>query len=114
MISGGMWLKRRWEEGQKGRIDVYNLELLQITEAARSCNSASSLIAQKEKLFDMLSNVVRDLDEDKIDGQGFHFFAFTWEAAFSVINAREQDMGLHVPLPTEAVHSLKKIKQRSA
>ncbi len=114
MISGGMWLKRRWEEGQKGRIDVYNLELVQITEAARSSTSANVLKEQKEKLFDMLSNVVRDLDEDKIDGEGFHFFAFTWEAAFSVITAKEQEMGTSTPIPAKAALSLKRLKQKSA
>lgn len=114
MVSGGMWLKRRWEEGQKGRIDVYNLELVQITEAARSSTSPAALLTQKGKLFDMLSNVVRDLDEDKIDGEGFHFFAFTWEAAFSVIKSREQELGLTVPMPTDAAQSLKKIRQRAS
>ncbi len=114
MVSGGMWLKRRWEEGQKGRIDVYNLELIQITESARASNSASKLSKQKDKLFDMLSNVVRDLDEDKIDGEGFHFFAFTWEAAFSVINTKEKEMGTAIPIPAEAVVALKKIKSKSA
>ncbi len=99
IISGGMWLKRRWEERQKGRIDVYNLELLQITEATRSSNSPKDLTKQKEKLFDMLTHVVRDLDEDKIDSEGFHFFAFTWQAAFSVINAREKEMGINTPIP---------------
>ncbi len=114
MISGGMWLKRRWEEGQKGRIDVYNLELVKLTELARSSKTAGELTEQKEKLFDMLGNVVRDLDEDKVDGEGFNFFAFTWEAAFSVINAKEQEMGLSVPLPEYAIASLDKIKARSA
>ena len=111
MISGAMWLKRRWEEGQKGRIDVYNLELIDITEEARHASSPDTLQRQKEKLFDMLTSVVRDLDEDKIDGEGFHFFAFTWEAAFSVINAKEREFGLTpANIAPAAEASLQKLK----
>jgi hypothetical protein len=33
LMSLLLWAKRRWEEGQKGRIDVYNLDLVQMTAA---------------------------------------------------------------------------------
>lgn len=99
MVSGGMWLKRRWEEHQKGRIDIYNLELLQITESARASTTRSELEKHRTKLFDMLNAVVHDLDEDRIDSQGFNFFAFTWQAAFAAINSKEQEMTSSPPAP---------------
>lgn len=113
LISGFMWLKRRWEERQKGRIDVYNLELVNLTENARASNTIADLAVHKTALFDMLSNVVRDLDEDKIDGDGFHFFAFTWEAAFSVITEKERQMGVQSQIPPEMAAKLARKKKRS-
>ena len=88
-----LWAKRRWEEGQKGRIDVYNLDLLKVTEAARTAGSAKQLAQLRTGLFEMLDQVVHDLDKDKIDGQGFQYFAFTWRVALDAITAREGELG---------------------
>ena len=103
LVSGGLWLKRRWEEGQKGRIDVYNLELVNITETARACTTGKELAQQKEHLFDMLTNVVHDLVEDKIDGEGFHFFAFTWEATFRSSPTEKLNWARFLPPPPNSV-----------
>jgi TRAP transporter TAXI family solute receptor len=111
LVSGGLWVKRRWEERQKGRIDVYNLDLVSITEAARAAKNSKELTTSRADLFDMLTQVVRDLDEDKIDGEGFHFFAFTWEAAFSVISEKERELGIVSPVPPPAKSSLEKLKK---
>jgi hypothetical protein len=40
----------------------------------------------------MLDRVVNDLDQDKIDGQGFQYFAFTWRVALDQITARLQEL----------------------
>ncbi len=95
LMSLLLWAKRRWEEGQKGRIDVYNLDLLRMTAEARSATSAAALAKLRVDLFEMLDRVVHDLDKDKIDGQGFQYFAFTWRVALDAITAREQE--LHPP-----------------
>ncbi len=92
LMSLLLWAKRRWEEGQKGRIDVYNLDLLRMTAEARSATSAAALARLKATLFEMLDRVVHDLDSDKIDGQGFQYFAFTWRVALDAIAAREQEL----------------------
>lgn len=113
MLSGLLWLKRRWEERQKGRIDVYNLDLLDITEAARAANTPTELDACRNNLFDMLTQVVRDLDDDKIDGEGFHFFAFTWEAACAVISEKERKFGISNTLLDEAKAKLSQLKEQS-
>ncbi len=87
-----LWVKRRWEEGQKGRIDVYNLDLLRVTETARTSASASELDRLRSGLFEMLDQVVNDLDKDRIDGQGFQYFAFTWRVALDAITARQAEL----------------------
>ena len=92
LSSGLLWVKRRWEEHQKGRIDVYNLELAQLSDQASGASSLASLEQYKKTLFDMLPRVIRDLDEDNIDGEGFHYFAFTWQAALSVITEKQNEL----------------------
>ena len=92
LFSGLMWLKRRWEERLKGRIDVYNLELVDLTSKARNAKTQSALDGYRKTLFEMLERVIRDLDEDNIDGNGFHYFAFTWQAALTVIAQKERDL----------------------
>jgi len=112
MLSGLLWVKRRWEERQKGRIDVYNLDLLDITEAARAANTPQELDTSRNNLFDMLTQVVRDLDDDKIDGEGFHFFAFTWEAACAVISEKERKFGIKNTLLNDAKENLTRLKDK--
>ena len=93
LISLLLWAKRRWEEGQKGRVDVYNLDLLRITETARTSPSSVQLADLQAELFTMLDRVVHDLDRDKIDGQGFQYFAFTWKVALDTIQTRQAELG---------------------
>ncbi len=111
LVSVGLWAKRMWTERQKGRIDVYNLDLVKIVENARSSTTPEQLEQHKKILLDMLSRVVRDLDEDKIDGEGFHFFAFTWEAAYAVIRGRERDLGCETEASQHHVELLKQHKK---
>lgn len=92
LMSLLLWAKRRWEEGQKGRIDVYNLDLLKLTSSARASVSADELASLRTQLFAMLDKVVNDLDQDKIDNQGFQYFAFTWRVALDAISRREQEL----------------------
>jgi TRAP transporter TAXI family solute receptor len=92
LMSLLLWAKRRWEEGQKGRIDIYNLDLVRMTEQARNATSVEQLEELRRNLFEMLDRVVNDLDQDKIDGQGFQYFAFTWRVALDQIVTRLRDL----------------------
>ena len=96
LFSASLWLKRRWEEGQKGRIDVYNLELAGMVRLAREADAIKDLDQLKTRLFDMLPEVIRDLDEDKIDGEGFQYFAFTWEATLAAVAERQEKLNMDV------------------
>ncbi len=94
LFSSIMWLRRRWLERQKGRADVYNLDLLTIAKKARVAASAEELETLSQGLYELLEQVVHDLDEDRIDGEGFHYFAFTWEAAMNAVEDAERRLGL--------------------
>jgi TRAP transporter TAXI family solute receptor len=83
-----LWIKGRIEEGRKGRIDVYNLELAEINAAIAAANSRSGLEAHRAKLYEMLNRVIADLDEDRVAEEGFHTFAFTWGAVQKSLDDR--------------------------
>jgi TRAP transporter TAXI family solute receptor len=86
LTSIGLWIKRRLEEGRKGRIDVYNLQLAQLSEDIGRTFSSDELANQRTRLYAMLNKVIRDLDEDKVAQEGFHTFAFTWGAVQKAID----------------------------
>ncbi|WP_197059632.1 TAXI family TRAP transporter solute-binding subunit [Thermopetrobacter sp. TC1] len=107
MFSSLMWLRRRWLERQKGRVDVYNLDLVRIAEQARKTDDPDKLAALRQELYGLLQKVVHDLDEDKIEGEGFHYFSFTWEATLNAIREAEERLGITPsncppPMPQEA------------
>ena len=97
LFSGIMWVRRRWLERQKGRVDVYNLDLVDIGRKAREAGTIEELADLRSRLYAMLEQVVHDLDEDRIDGEGFHYFAFTWEAALQAIRSAERKLGVETP-----------------
>lgn len=87
-----LWIKRRWDDSQKGRIDDYNLDLIKICDQARASTDPVRIAACKDKMVTMLAKVVNDLDYNRVDAKGFHYFAFTWEAVNSAIANHEQTL----------------------
>ena len=107
MFSGLMWLRRRWLERQKGRVDIYNLDLVRIAEQARRATDPEELARLRQELYDLFQRVVHDLDEDRIEGEGFHYFSFTWEATLSAIQEAEKRLGVKTPVPDAPMPQLK-------
>ena len=64
-----------------------------------SSRRAEASIGAKEtnELAVMLAKVVDDLDYDRVNARGFHFFAFTWEAVNNAIANHEQAIGKSKP-----------------
>jgi uncharacterized protein len=97
LFSVLLWLKNRLFATRKNTADVYNLDLIALAEEARAAKSKKTLAACRTRLDAMLARMVRDLDEDKIDGEGFNYFAFTWEAARKTIEDRERALTRSAP-----------------
>ena len=116
LFSGVMWLRRRWLERQKGRADVYNLDLVDIARAARKAKAAGELAGLRKQLYAMLEQVVHDLDEDRIDGEGFTYFAFTWDVALRAIQDAERRLGAggHGEMPRSTREALEVLLRRTA
>jgi hypothetical protein len=64
----------------------------------------------------MLERVVHDLDEDRIDGEGFTYFAFTWDVALRAIQDAERRLGAGAPgdLPPSTRDALETLLSHTA
>ena len=91
--SALLWLKNRLFASRKNTADVYNLDLIALAKEARAAKTKKTLAGCRDRLDGMLARMVEDLDQDRIDGEGFNFFAFTWEAVRKTIEDRERLLG---------------------
>lgn len=88
--ASGLWQLRSWLLGkQKNRADSYNLEILALIDAIGQVQSLEELSALRKTLFDILKQVVIDLDVDRITSESFESFTFPWEIAHNAIRHQE-------------------------
>ncbi|NJO80668.1 MAG: TAXI family TRAP transporter solute-binding subunit [Cyanobacteria bacterium RM1_2_2] len=103
LLVSGLWQLRLWLEGrQKNRADSYNLEILALLEQVLKTDDLQELEAIQHQLFEILRQVVVDLDTDRISPESFQSFTFPWEMAISALRHREtilmqQCQSSHVP-----------------
>lgn len=90
LLVSGLWQFRLWLIGrQKNRADMYNLEILELIDQVHHAQTLAELIDIRQKLFDILRQVVVDLDIDRISAESFQSFTFPWEVAITTIRHRE-------------------------
>jgi TRAP transporter TAXI family solute receptor len=88
--ASGLLQLRSWLLGkQKDRADSYNLEILALIDAIGQVQSLEELSALRKTLFDILKQVVIDLDIDRITSESFESFTFPWEIANNAIRHQE-------------------------
>jgi TRAP transporter TAXI family solute receptor len=89
--SGLLGLKNRVSGSQKNLADKHTQEIVSIMENIRQNNDVDAvwLSTKKEELLTILTDVINELDKDKISTEGFQFFSFTWKAAYSLIREKE-------------------------
>ncbi|MBF2074638.1 MAG: TAXI family TRAP transporter solute-binding subunit [Synechococcales cyanobacterium C42_A2020_086] len=93
LVASGLWQFRLWLEGrQKNRADTYNLEILALIEQIQTAATTQDLEAIRVKLFDILREVVVDLDNDRISPESFQSFTLPWEVAITTLRHREMMM----------------------
>ncbi|MEO1132773.1 MAG: TAXI family TRAP transporter solute-binding subunit [Cyanobacteria bacterium J06639_1] len=91
LAASTLWqLRLRLVQRQKNRADAYNLEVLALLERVYACRDARELDTIRLQLFEILKEVVEDLDLDRIDPDSFASFTFPWEMALVSIQHREQ------------------------
>ena len=90
LVISGIWQLRVWLQGkQKNRADFYNLEVLRLIERINNLDNLEQLNHLRTHLFEILEQVVVDLDEDRVSAESFQSFTFTWKVAMNTISDRE-------------------------
>jgi len=88
LTSAGLALRARLLRAKRVRMGDYNLELMQVAEQARRCSDPEKLHALKDRLIDMLHEVVKDLDRERVTQDEFEHFSFTWQAVDTLVRDR--------------------------
>jgi TRAP transporter TAXI family solute receptor len=81
-------LRTRIKQAHRVRMNDYNEELLDIAEDARSDTITIDFLGLQNRLVDILGNVVRDLDSDRVTREEFDHFSFTWQAVDTLVRDR--------------------------
>lgn len=91
VVLGGSWLwelKRLIERRQKNMADEYSAKVILLMGEARASCESLALAEIEEKLLDLLSRAVRDLDEDKMSEDSFQTFRAVLQIALDVVERR--------------------------
>ena len=95
LSSAGLALRSRWLRTRRVRMGDFNKRLMQIAEDARQTSDYDTLRGHKNLLMDILSEVIGDLDHDKVSQEEFEHFSFTWQAVDALV--RDQLMIYKIP-----------------
>jgi hypothetical protein len=87
-------LRKKISGNQKNLVDRRTQELISIMDTVNSKKDINKpfLSKQKSSLQTMLSEVINELDKDKMSTEGFQFFSFTWDKANDLIKDIEQEL----------------------
>jgi TRAP transporter TAXI family solute receptor len=84
-----MFAFRNWFQGaQKNRADAYNKDLIALFDAAEKGEHTAEYC--RSELGRILTQVVDDLDNDRISREGFDEFSFTWQAVSQLLQSTAQ------------------------
>ncbi len=73
---------------KKRRIDQYNNHVLVLYGETREEGDTASLERLRDRLMDILGDVVDDAEEGRVTEEGFNFFSVTWSAVNEAIRDR--------------------------
>jgi len=88
LTSAGFALRARFLRARRVRMGGYNLQLMDIAEEARRSASRDELNRLRDRLIDMLREVVSDLDGERVTQEEFEHFSFTWQAVDTLVRER--------------------------
>ena len=85
---------RRFYERQKGRIEDYSIELLDLEKSAKAAETIPELDICKHRLTEILAEAVDDMRHSRINAEGLQLFSFVWESVNYTINDHEEQLRL--------------------
>ena len=92
LVSIAIALTRRFYERQKGRIEDYSIELLDLEKSARAAENIPDLDIYKHRLTEILAEAVDDMRQRRINAEGLQLFSFVWESVNYSINDHEEQL----------------------
>ncbi|MEN9221949.1 MAG: TAXI family TRAP transporter solute-binding subunit [Thermostichus sp. BF3_bins_97] len=107
LLLSSLWQFRLWlQERQKNRADMYNLQLLDLVAQIEDSADLETMAQLRRQLFEILRQVVSDLDQDRINPESFQSFTLPWEVAFTTLRHRERIlMDAQSPEPNSAART---------
>jgi TRAP transporter TAXI family solute receptor len=89
LSSAFLAIRSRVLARRRVRMVHYNLELMDIAEAAEAASKSADLVPLQRRLVAMLRQVVTDLDEQRVSQDEFEHFSFTWSAVDTLVRDRQ-------------------------
>jgi TRAP transporter TAXI family solute receptor len=90
LFSALLALRSHWQKVRRVRMGDFNKRLMAIAEQARVTIDKVKLQEYKSQLMAMLGEVVKGLDQEKVNQAEFEHFSFTWQAVDALV--RDQMM----------------------
>lgn len=88
LITASFGLRKFWDLRRKNQADNAMRKVLTVIEKIKNEDSESELKNLKNQLYEVLNEVVTDLDVDKINAEGFNMFTFLYNLAKAEINTK--------------------------
>jgi TRAP transporter TAXI family solute receptor len=85
VFSGLFALRGQWQRARRLRMGDFNHRLLEIADQARRQTSRQPLIDIKYQLVDILTEVIRELDSNRVSQAEFEHFSFTWQSVDALV-----------------------------
>jgi TRAP transporter TAXI family solute receptor len=94
LLGSWVWELRRWILArQKNRADQYSHEAVLILNRAQASQELGELVKLRAQLVGLLTDVVKQLDEDKISEESFQSFRVVWQIAADMVRERQEELG---------------------
>jgi TRAP transporter TAXI family solute receptor len=81
-------LRSRWQRMRRIHMSEFNHRLMELAAKVREEDSQEVLVNCKHQLVDILSEVVSDLDHERVSQDEFEHFSFAWQAVDALVRDR--------------------------
>jgi len=88
LSSGLLALRTYWLKIRRVRMSDYTHRLMKVSEQVREESDLGRLLENKHHLMDVLTEVVVELDKDRVSQEDFEHFSFTWQAVDALVRDR--------------------------
>jgi CRISPR/Cas system CSM-associated protein Csm2 small subunit len=103
VTSALLALRTHWVRSRRVRMNVYNQRLMAIAHRVRQERSQAELATSKDELMDILSEVIDELESERVSQSEFEHFSFTWQAVDALVRDQFTLAGIAVEAPFREV-----------